>query len=310
MAKRTSSDGKEYEKLAESIFKKIFSHSESAVVERDIKLESEFGDRQFDVVVSNVYADFDVSVIIECKDYGKPIDVSYIDAYVGKLLDFEVKQSVFIAKNGFTGNALKKAVANGIICCTAHEAQHPEWNIDTLIQVYLMETIPTKLSPKCSNVFILPNESFSIRKYNKIDVCTLFEEKWKKGKVSLPHEGNSAVIKFKELTPPFCMDFTSKTGVTETRDVGELTITLSWQRKYYQTTLDQIKKTQLLKHCGNEDQFHLFIDRDELSKYEDSMIEIEKIEMYSSKGIVLMISSQPEIKFGNMRLEDFLFEEV
>ncbi len=50
MAKRTSSDGKEYEKLAESIFKKIFSHSDSAVVERDIKLESEFGDRQFDKV--------------------------------------------------------------------------------------------------------------------------------------------------------------------------------------------------------------------------------------------------------------------
>ncbi|GAA3933801.1 restriction endonuclease [Litoribacillus peritrichatus] len=310
MAKRKSSDGKEYEKLAEDIFKKIFSNNVSAVIDRDVKLESEFGERQFDVVVSNVYEDYKVSVVVECKDYGRPIDIFYIDAYVGKLQDFDVKQSIFIAKNGFTANALKKAAANGVVCCTAQEACHPDWNIDTLIEVYLMEVMPTKLSPRCSNVYIRPGESFSIRMYNGIDAFSLFEDKWKNGDINLPSEGECGVITFKEIAPPYCMDFTSKEDEIETRDIGELTFTLAWKRRYFKTTLDKIKKTQLLQFCGKENAFHLFLDRAELSKYEESMTEITKEDIDSSKGIVLMISSKPEVKFAEMKLEDFIAVEV
>ncbi len=90
MAKRTSSDGKEYERLAESIFNKIYANTKGAKIERDVNLDSKYGKRQFDVVVTNVYPDYSISVLVECRDYGKPIDIGGIEGYISKLDDFDV----------------------------------------------------------------------------------------------------------------------------------------------------------------------------------------------------------------------------
>ena len=65
MVKRASSDGVEYEKLSESIFEKIYGNIEYAKIERDVSLQSEYGKRQFDVVVTNVYEEYDISVMLK-----------------------------------------------------------------------------------------------------------------------------------------------------------------------------------------------------------------------------------------------------
>ena len=62
------------------------------------------------------------------------------------------------------------------------------------------------------------------------------------------------------------------------------------------TSLDEIKKTQILKHSGR-DAFHIFLDSQELSDYECNMVKVDHDEIDYSKGIALLIYAKPGIEF-------------
>ena len=307
MAKRASSDGKEYEKLAESIFKKIHAYDEGAKIERKVILDSRYGKREFDVVVTNVYPGYDISVIVECKDYVDPVDITVIEGYISKLNDFDVKQRFIIAKNSFTRPAIQKANDNAIQCFIAQEALHPEWDIDLHIPVFATQEMPDfSFRYKFT---IKPKESIVSLVINGTNIRTLLEEKWNKGEIS-PTEGtDNEILDLPELKAPFLVDFISPTGITEAREVFNLSISAIWNRRYFKSSLAEIKKTQILQEIGKEAP-NIFFDNAELSKYEEFMEEIQKEDIEASEGITLYIYATPNIRCTPLSENSVLFEKT
>jgi hypothetical protein len=56
------------------------------VTSYDVKVAGNLVPRQLDALVEGGLGGATVRVAIECKKYGKPVDVSEIDAFIGKLL--------------------------------------------------------------------------------------------------------------------------------------------------------------------------------------------------------------------------------
>lgn len=67
--------------------------------------------RQVDVYVEGEVSGIPIAIAIECKRYGRKIDVGDIDAFVGKLSDLAVDKGVFYVHDGVTDGARNSAAA-------------------------------------------------------------------------------------------------------------------------------------------------------------------------------------------------------
>ena len=107
-------DGKEFEKLVENVMS-AFANPETTV-ERDIKIPTEFGLRQFDVVITTIVEPIgEIRVGIECRDHKSKASIKQIDEFVSKLQDCSIiNKGIIVNRKGFSSNAKKKALRNGI----------------------------------------------------------------------------------------------------------------------------------------------------------------------------------------------------
>ena len=78
--------------------------------------EGEAETRDIDVLVSAKRAEVNIEFAIECKNLGSKVGVELIDAFVGKLDDIGMpaSQGIFVAVNGYTRPALRRAAKAGI----------------------------------------------------------------------------------------------------------------------------------------------------------------------------------------------------
>lgn len=72
--------------------------------------------REIDVLLSGQLADYRARVAIECKNEARPIGEPYIDTFIGKLQDLDIprQMGIYVAVNGFTKKALRRAQKAGI----------------------------------------------------------------------------------------------------------------------------------------------------------------------------------------------------
>lgn len=54
--------------------------------------------------------------LIECKHFKRRVDVSEIDAFMGKMMDLNVRRGTLVSASGFTAGALKRAAKARIKC--------------------------------------------------------------------------------------------------------------------------------------------------------------------------------------------------
>ncbi len=78
--------------------------------------EDESATREIDVLVTAKRGGTDVEFAIECKNLKSKVGVELIDAFVGKLKDIGLKtvQGIYVAVNGYTKPAIRRAVKEGI----------------------------------------------------------------------------------------------------------------------------------------------------------------------------------------------------
>lgn len=67
--------------------------------------------RQIDLLVEETVAGYKIKIVIECKDWNKPLDVADIEQFVQKLNDIRIFKGVIIAKSGYT-KAAKEYIKN------------------------------------------------------------------------------------------------------------------------------------------------------------------------------------------------------
>lgn len=72
------------------------------------------GERDRDVVVSGTVDGVKHSVLIECKDYTRPVGIGVVDALESKRHDLAVDAALLCSNTGFTRQAISKAGRVGI----------------------------------------------------------------------------------------------------------------------------------------------------------------------------------------------------
>ena len=121
MAKNT---GKEFENLTHEVFAALSATRSDVKVERNVFLPSQLtGDpRQIDVLLRSEVACLSMLTIIECRDYKKKLNVTYVDGLHSKLLEVAAHKAVFVTRRGFTKGAMRKAERLKITLCTPHQS--------------------------------------------------------------------------------------------------------------------------------------------------------------------------------------------
>ncbi|MGF6822423.1 hypothetical protein M2317_001327 [Microbacterium sp. ZKA21] len=66
-------------------------------------------ERQVDVLIEGMLHGMPISIAIECKKYGRNIDVGDVDAFIGKLHDLAVDKGAFYIYNGVSAGARTRA---------------------------------------------------------------------------------------------------------------------------------------------------------------------------------------------------------
>ena len=107
--------GRSFENLVETVAQ-IFSDPNTSV-RKDVYIATEFGKRQFDVVIERELDPFGVMKVgVEARDHKKRADIIQIDGFQSKLLDcaHHIDKGILINRRGFSKNATSKAKRYGI----------------------------------------------------------------------------------------------------------------------------------------------------------------------------------------------------
>ena len=103
---------KRFELLAKQIQEKI---SPNAIVTHNEMIMGKAGSkRQVDITVRAKVGQFDILIVLECKDYNKPINVKTVEEFCGLVEDVGATKGGIISYHGFTSTAKKKAELKGI----------------------------------------------------------------------------------------------------------------------------------------------------------------------------------------------------
>ncbi|WP_081346949.1 restriction endonuclease [Mycobacteroides chelonae] len=68
--------------------------------------------RQVDVWAEGQVVGLQVSVAVECKHHQRPIDITVVDGFVGKLLDIGADRGILYSYSGFTDGATARAIGS------------------------------------------------------------------------------------------------------------------------------------------------------------------------------------------------------
>jgi hypothetical protein len=117
---------RKFEKLAARIQRELAPDAD--VREDDVitGVESEVP-RKIDISIRKKIGQFDILVVIDCKDHAKKIDVKIVEEFAGMARDVRANKGALISSSGFTVGALTYAKHHGIDTYQLIDAETLDW---------------------------------------------------------------------------------------------------------------------------------------------------------------------------------------
>ena len=104
---KDEADFKKLERLVAKIQRDLAPNSK---VSRNVKLQGISGaQRQIDVLVEDKIGQYDIRIVIDCKDYKTPVDIKGVEECSGLFEDVAAQRGVIVCPAGFTKNAKARA---------------------------------------------------------------------------------------------------------------------------------------------------------------------------------------------------------
>ena len=99
---------RDYEILITRHFQRLFPQ---ASIQHDVRRPGLISkiDRQIDLLIEGAVAGFMLTIVVDCKYFGKKIDVKDVDEFLGYLHDIRVSKGVLITNQGYTDAAYNRA---------------------------------------------------------------------------------------------------------------------------------------------------------------------------------------------------------
>jgi hypothetical protein len=89
--------------------------------------------RQIDVLVKDKIAQFNINIIIDCKDYKHPVDVKGVEEFYGLLDDVGAQKGVLVCPKGFTDTAKVRAEGLQIDLYSPVDTEPHKWQVKVAI---------------------------------------------------------------------------------------------------------------------------------------------------------------------------------
>ena len=117
---------KEFEQLVARIQQQLAPDAE---VHHDVKLEGRATGRkrQVDVLVTQQVGQYEIRIVIECKDHARPVDVKGVETFYGLLDDVGGQKGVLVCPSGFTETAKSRAEGFQIDLYSPVDTQQHKW---------------------------------------------------------------------------------------------------------------------------------------------------------------------------------------
>src|SRR5712692_603495 len=121
----TLSKWKRFENLVAELQRAL---ARDAVVTQNERIRGKTGAlRETDITIRQKVAQFDILIVVECKDYQSPVDVKDVETFSGLLEDVGANKGAMVAPNGFTSTAKALAAMKGIDLFRLLDTESVEW---------------------------------------------------------------------------------------------------------------------------------------------------------------------------------------
>lgn len=117
---------KRFEDLAAQIQRSLAPESR---VEQNVRMKGRASgvDRQIDVAVWTQAGQFELLVVIDCKDYQAKVDVKDVEAFIGLVKDVGANKGALVSALGYTQAAKNVADQAGLNLYTLVDAESEDW---------------------------------------------------------------------------------------------------------------------------------------------------------------------------------------
>jgi len=116
-----------YEELVASIQKTL---TQKAIVTHSDTITGKSGEtRKIDVSIRYNLGQFKMLVVIDCKDWSKPVDIGEVGAFADLLEDVSANKGAIVCNAGFTKGAKRRATEKGIDLLMAVDAENMDWPV-------------------------------------------------------------------------------------------------------------------------------------------------------------------------------------
>jgi hypothetical protein len=185
---------KKFERLAAAVQKAL---APSATVIHDDKIYGYISKsiRQIDISIRQKIGNYDILIVVDCKDYNKPVDVNDVEDFCGLVEDVKAQKGAMISSRGFTQAAKNVATNKAIDLYKLIDAEQSDWlgyvSIPFLCEDIRVKSYSFTLRSSYPESTTIPNidiRFLEIYDQNKNYMGLLFNlmaEKWNKGE--LPH---------------------------------------------------------------------------------------------------------------------------
>lgn len=128
-----------FEKLVAKIQRDL---SPDALVTHDEKIigKNSGEPRQIDVSVRKRVGQYDLLIVMSCKDHKDPVDINDLGAFITDVEDVKANHGAMVAANGFTEGAKKLALAKGISLYRLIDAEKHDWQTEMALPSVCEET--------------------------------------------------------------------------------------------------------------------------------------------------------------------------
>jgi hypothetical protein len=100
---------KDYEIYITRHFQKLFP---GATIQHDVRRLGLISktERQIDILIEGQIAGFALTIVVDCKYFGKKVDVKEVDSFLGYLHDLKASKGILITNHGYTDAAYNRAM--------------------------------------------------------------------------------------------------------------------------------------------------------------------------------------------------------
>jgi len=191
--------------------------------------------RQIDILVRDRIGQYEIQIVIDCKDYKKPADVKSVEEFHGLLDDVGAQKGVLVCPSGFSRTAKTRAEGLQISLYSPVDTDPHKWSVNPAVPTicdYRSAAINFGLSISGPYPFEMPYEfqyTNTVTDAEGNSYGTMFDiamSKWNKGELPFT-PGNHEELKIYGETPH--MDNGHNMNVPVDLHVG-LTV---WQELFY-----------------------------------------------------------------------------